>query len=466
MKPDRFPSFVAAIFALVILGQCNYVTAYILPDTGQTQCYNDVGRVISCPAPGERFYGQDGNYTGPQPAYQDNGDGTVPDLNTGLVWQRGDDQNDTGYGFKWQDAVNYCSALDLGGKSDWRLPSQFELRSLVRYGNEQPAINTVYFPHVHWRIYWSNTPIGSSPDAVQWWTVNFGSGADGLNTNTFDFNYLLPYVRCVRGESLRQGNYADNHNGTVIDLDTGLVWQQGDAQNDQGGHSWETALAYCEDLTLGGWDDWRLPNIQEIKTIVDYSRLEPAINPIFGSGSFSLDYWSSTTSVWIAQVDYAQSVDFSEGRIQHSRKSSANYVRCVRGGSSSSALIGLTGGDFNGDGKAELVGLTTAGQLFYSMDLQNWQWMPGVLSQITKGDLDGNGREDLIGITVLGHIYYALNLENWQWMPGVLHEISTGDLNGDGKDDVMGIAPDGKVYYTLDLLNWIQMMSVAENTDD
>jgi len=56
--------------------------AYRLPDTGQTKCYDNVGNEITCPAPGQRFHGQDGNYTGPQPAYRDNGDGTVTDLNT------------------------------------------------------------------------------------------------------------------------------------------------------------------------------------------------------------------------------------------------------------------------------------------------------------------------------------------------------------------------------------------------
>jgi len=58
---------------------------YVVVDTGQTACYDDAGRVIS-PRPGERFYGQDAQYDGAQPAYQDGGDGTVTDLNTGLMW--------------------------------------------------------------------------------------------------------------------------------------------------------------------------------------------------------------------------------------------------------------------------------------------------------------------------------------------------------------------------------------------
>jgi hypothetical protein len=59
----------------------------VVVDTGQEKCY-DNSREIICPEPGEAFYGQDAQNQGIQPAYQDNGDGTVTDLNTGLLWQQ------------------------------------------------------------------------------------------------------------------------------------------------------------------------------------------------------------------------------------------------------------------------------------------------------------------------------------------------------------------------------------------
>jgi hypothetical protein len=110
-------SFLVGFFALCALQGTGLVStpvqAYKLPDTGQNLCY-DNDQEIPCPQPGQPFYGQDGNYQGPQMAYQDNGDGTVTDLNTGIMWQQGDAQNE-GDGRTWQDAVDYCATLDLGG---------------------------------------------------------------------------------------------------------------------------------------------------------------------------------------------------------------------------------------------------------------------------------------------------------------------------------------------------------------
>jgi len=81
---------------------------YQLPDTGIDKCYDDEEE-ITCPSPGEPFYGQDAQYDGPQLSYQDNGDGTVSDLNTGLMWQQSDDETER----TWQEALDYCEALTL-----------------------------------------------------------------------------------------------------------------------------------------------------------------------------------------------------------------------------------------------------------------------------------------------------------------------------------------------------------------
>ncbi len=60
--------------------------------------------------------------------------------------------------------------------------------------------------------------------------------------------------------------------------------------------NWADAKQYCEDLVLGGYDDWRLPNIDELETIIDYSRFDPAIDPVFNCRSGN--YWSSSTYVY------------------------------------------------------------------------------------------------------------------------------------------------------------------------
>ena len=77
------------------------------------------------------------------------------------------------------------------------------------------------------------------------------------------------------------GAFHDNGNGTVSDSVTGLMWQQGDGQNDDGGRTWEEALGYCENLSLGGHSDWRLPNVRELETLVAWDRYDPAIDTMY-----------------------------------------------------------------------------------------------------------------------------------------------------------------------------------------
>ena len=72
------------------------------------------------------------------------------------------------------------------------------------------------------------------------------------------------------------GNFTDNGNGTVTDNDTGLIWQQGNVNNILG--NWDYLIGYCEGLSLAGQTDWRLPNIKELKSIIDYNLDSPAID--------------------------------------------------------------------------------------------------------------------------------------------------------------------------------------------
>jgi hypothetical protein len=158
----------------------------VLPDTGQTKCYNNTGE-IPCPAPGEAFYGQDGNYQGPQPAYQVSADGlVVTDLNTGLMWQRADD----GAGRDWAAASGYCENLALGGYSDWRMPACQELVSIVDYGRFIPAIDPAFGCRSSY--YWSGSAGALSPDDA--WYVDFYHGYAGSDPKSASC-----YVRCVRG---------------------------------------------------------------------------------------------------------------------------------------------------------------------------------------------------------------------------------------------------------------------------
>ncbi len=114
----------------------------------------------------------------------------------------------------------------------------------------------------------------------------------------------------------------------VIDEGTGLVWQN-DADVTSKELTWEETFAYCENLTLGGYDDWRLPNIRELRSIVDYTRHSPAIDTTIFSCESS-HYWSSTSGA--GGSDYAWSVYFNYGYSNRHGKFNSYYIRCVRGG--------------------------------------------------------------------------------------------------------------------------------------
>jgi hypothetical protein len=128
----------------------------------------------------------------------------------------------------------------------------------------------------------------------------------------------LEKVKIVRYE-------ADSLNGTVTDHRTGLMWQQSD---DGKQRTWSKAKTYCNRLALGGHDDWALPGIEALQTIVDYSRFHPAINPVFDCRKNDF-YWSSST--YAGNPEDAWVVYFGDGLAQWSKKDNDGYVRCVRG---------------------------------------------------------------------------------------------------------------------------------------
>ena len=115
-----------------------------------------------------------------------------------------------------------------------------------------------------------------------------------------------------------------NGDGTVTDTDTGLMWQQ---ETDLR-MPWDDAISYCKNLALAGYADWRMPNIEELLSIVDYERINPAIDVDAFPNTLSSDYWSSTTFAYLS--GYAWYVNFGSGYGSSHGKSNAYYVRAVR----------------------------------------------------------------------------------------------------------------------------------------
>jgi len=312
---------VVALAVAACLG-CGGGDRWSLAGTGQRACYGTSGPA-ACPAPGAPLFGQDAQHPGPDLRYSDNGDGTVTDLVTGLTWTRA-----LGTKVTWEEARARAGTLRVGGRSGWRLPSIGELYSLIDFGGafgptadgSTPFIDTGAFEFAYapdtgtlpgQRFFdvqvWSSTEyvgrIMHGDEAV--FGVNFADGRIKA------YPVLQPsppgqppgppavmYARFVAGNpAYGTAAYSAGADGTVRDEVRRLTWQRAD---DGVQRTWADALAYCEGLTLGGADDWRLPNAKELQSLVDYSRAPAvtgtaAIDPAFEVSNIESYAWSSTT---------------------------------------------------------------------------------------------------------------------------------------------------------------------------
>jgi hypothetical protein len=278
------------------------VATFKMPDTGQTQSYTNT-------------FGEDHDYSINPPSYTDNGNGTITDNVTSLIWQKQDD----GVAKTWADAITYCDNLTLGGQTDWRLPSRLELVSIVDYGTYSSSyINTTYFPGTIAPTYWSS--IENANYALNAWAVWYGTTSQEiLKTDAL-------YARCVRGGQSIVLSLTDNGNDTVTDNTTHLIWHQHDSSTEL---SWEDAISYCEASTLAGYNDWRLPNIKELATIVSETSQAGIVTPFHINWSMN---WSSTTNTSYtadAWTFYNSLGEIWSGYIKGQISGSA---LCVRGG--------------------------------------------------------------------------------------------------------------------------------------
>ena len=252
--------------------------------TSQFKCY-DESKEIPCPAPGEPFYGQDAtkareglcapkSFTIVETGIEN--EDIVRDDNTGLEWMRTPDESGD---YRWSGADYYCENLEYGGYDDWRLSTPREYMTIV-HNNRWPTIDMNYFDiplpadgsyydYISWASY--SAPYGN------YWGVDFESGA------VSDYgNNPTNFVRCVRGETMPESSfiipeeYEEAEEKIVVDTVTGLQWQYHDADVPDNSSFWKGAMDYCENLTYAGFSDWRLPNKDELMTIVDFGRSDPA----------------------------------------------------------------------------------------------------------------------------------------------------------------------------------------------
>jgi quinol monooxygenase YgiN len=309
-----------------------------VPKTGQMKCWDTSGRHIHCAGTG-----QDGEVRAgapwPDPRFTDNGDGTVTDNLTGLVWLEDADR----FGeVTWHQALEHARKLASGShglsdgsrRGDWRLPNIRELFSLIDYGASDPIIPQENpFANVRSSIYWTSTSLAAAPTLAWMMTLGIGPTVFDLKLNP---NRMWPVrkggksrvpqtgqKRCWDAEGnlipdcagtgqdgeVRAGapwpdpRFKDNGDGTVTDNLTGLVWLKN--ASPFGFRTWQQALEDCNELADGGYGltdgsrrgDWRLPNIKEIESLVDYDNAGPSL-PDGGKAFTNVrpsSYWTSTS---------------------------------------------------------------------------------------------------------------------------------------------------------------------------
>ena len=406
-----------------------------VPNTGQTKCYDVAGNVITCPSPGQALYGQDANYsTNPMSYTKLDGSGNalpdsaaswvmVQDNVTGLIWEiktnldgktNYNDPNDADNMYTWYDGStattdpyfpgapgdgtdteDFIKALNdahFGGYSDWRMPTIKELGAIVNFSIPfpGPTIDTGYFPNTQASYYWSSTTYAYFTSFA--WGVYFSHGHDDYYSKDYEF-----YVRAVRGKqagsypdllvispeaATGDDHYVDNNDDTVTDTSTSLMWQQETPDNLV---TWEQALSYCENLSLAGYTDWRLPTIKEMRSLVDFSRYKPAINATYFPDTTESFYWSSTT--YAGSTSNAWGVYFNYGYDHFDvYKSKYSYVRAVRGGQGNSLLVSNSIGSLNTIQISDMTGKLPAG---------------GGAITISAWDVNGAALEESVGAAPL-----------------------------------------------------------------
>jgi hypothetical protein len=221
-----------------------------------------------------------------------------------------------------------------GHTSAWRLPTTQELLSIVNNGVFNPSVDTNYFPNTIGWLYWSADTYVHSPQHA--WGVDFGDGYATSHSKANDDHVLL-----VHGDQTSP-SFSDNGDGTVTDNNTGLVWDrcswgQDDVDCSGGSaayHDWQAALGVAGTANTAnykGHNDWRLPNKNELASLVDRSRLSPAIDgAVFPTTSPWL-YWSSTRK--LGQV-FIWFIDFDRGVASALPEHNGLHVRLVRSGHS------------------------------------------------------------------------------------------------------------------------------------
>lgn len=296
-----------------------------IPQTGQTGCWDTAGLPIDCGGSG-----QDGDLLmgkpWPTPRFIDNGDGTISDALTGLVWLK----NATCFPSQsWESAIaasralasGVCGLTDGSTSGQWYLPNLSELETLVNLQQPSQAdwLNNNGFDGILNYLYWSSTPYAFDSN----YALGLDASAGAVGGSHINYaHYVLP----VRSATVPQNQqimqslrFVDIDGKTVSDTLTDLVWTKDG--NTPGPSTcvpttqknWQEALNYVACLNNNsylGKTDWRLPNRKEIMSLINWNEAVSAtwLNNQGFSGVQSWYYWTSSSyaenpsKMWIAYL--------------------------------------------------------------------------------------------------------------------------------------------------------------------
>ena len=312
--------------------------------TGQTTCHDVAGREIACAGSGQDAERPRG-LAWPDPRFVVQGD-SVQDRLTGLDWSRHASLAE--FPLAWREALEFVAGLNRQkafGFSDWRLPNRRELRSLISHQTRRPALPVGHpFTQVFAGWYWNATTAAISPAHAWYVDMDGGRMFYGGKDQSFMLwpvrgrSHALPVtgqlecydeggnvVRCAgtgqdaefsTGVAWPEPRFVIRGDG-VHDGLTGLIWRREAGPGDP--VVWQEAL---ERITvLGGV--WRLPNINELESLVDCAMHSPALprgHPFLHVGEVC---WSSTTSLY--EPDWAWALYFQKGAVGVGQKQSARF---------------------------------------------------------------------------------------------------------------------------------------------
>jgi hypothetical protein len=248
-----------------------------------------------------------------------NSDGTVTVKDTGLMWNGVLSSNGN-----WADSVSFWANQTSCGYSDWRLPTEAEVSSLLDILASDSTLSLGdYFTLTNlYSAYWSYT-LSTSKSGF---AIDYSLSSE--QTGTLAIATILDSLG-VRGTMMSR--FIVNSDGTVFDKKTGLMWLENDGNNATK-MSFKDALTYCNNLTYAGYSDWRMPSRNELLSLLDaaMNTWDVYIDAFPDSSSL---YWTSSSSA--ALTEFAWQVDFTEntwGITLGNYYTQYNAVRAVRGG--------------------------------------------------------------------------------------------------------------------------------------